>query len=354
MLTVGELEVLGSSSGSAPSGVLPRPRLTAIATATSSTSTTATSIASRSQLRPGTCSRVSVSSSDGRETAAARADVVEGPVLVTAGHHRPGVRARVARLAGLLGEQRALRRLLERRWRGRRLVAGAQPGDLVVLVVEDRQAGLGGSLHDRGPARALARARGPAPRARSAAPSRPGAAGPGSRARRGARPSRSSPGCPPRSPGPARSGRRRSRPGSSGCRGRWRGRGRPASRLAARVEQLVAQVVQAAGYAGPHLPGPEHPAVLLGRTRYAGRRDPGPPAGQGRVQQTGQVDHVTLRVARRQAVQRRVDAEADDPDRAVVVEQHVLRREQAVGDAVRVRGGDRVGHLADHPRPTPR
>ena len=85
----------------------------------------------------------------GRETAAARADVVEGPVLVTAGHHRPGVRARVARLAGLLGEQRALRWLLERRWRRRRLVAGAQPGDLVVLVVEDRQAGLGGGLHDR-------------------------------------------------------------------------------------------------------------------------------------------------------------------------------------------------------------
>ena len=124
--------------------------------------------------------------------------------------------------------------------------------------------------------------------------------------------------------------------------------------LPAWVEQLVAEVVQAAGYAGPHLPRPEHPAVLLGRAGYAGRRDAGPAAGQGRVQQPGQVDHVALRVAGRHAVQRRVDAEADQPDRAGVVEQHVLGREQPMGDAVRVRGRDRVGHLADHPRPTSR
>ena len=38
----------------------------------------------------------------------------------------------------------------------------------------------------------------------------------------------------------------------------------------------------------------------------------------------------------------------------VVVEQHVLGREQAVRDPVRVRHRDRVGHLADQPGPAPR
>lgn len=48
-------------------------------------------------------------------------------------------------------------------------------------------------------------------------------------------------------------------------------------------------------------------------------------------------------------VQGGLDAEADDPDLAVLVDQYVLGPQPVVGGARGVRAGDRVGYLGDHP-----
>jgi hypothetical protein len=67
------------------------------------------------------------------------------------------------------------------------------------------------------------------------------------------------------------------------------------------------------------------------------------------VEEPGQVDHVVGGVSGRQAVQRGVDAEADDLHGPGVVHEHVLGRQQPVGDTVGVGDGDRVRDLADQP-----
>jgi hypothetical protein len=67
------------------------------------------------------------------------------------------------------------------------------------------------------------------------------------------------------------------------------------------------------------------------------------------VQQAGQVTYVGAQLAGRQAVQRGVDAEPDDPDAAGVVDEHVLGDQPPVRDRTCVRRRDRVGDLRDQP-----
>ena len=72
------------------------------------------------------------------------------------------------------------------------------------------------------------------------------------------------------------------------------------------------------------------------------------------VEQSGEIDDVDLLAARGESVQSGLHAEADDPDLTGLVDQHVLRRQPAVGDSGGVREGDRVGYLGDQPGRAPR
>ncbi len=121
-----------------------------------------------------------------------------------------------------------------------------------------------------------------------------------------------------------------------------------------RVEHLVAEGVEGAGDPGPDPPRSQHDAVRLRRGRQRGLRDAGPAAGEGGVEQGDQVDLVDAGAPRGQPAQGGVAPEADDPHLAVLVDQDVLGREPAVGQAEGVRLGDRVGHLRDQPRGAPR
>ena len=112
------------------------------------------------------------------------------------------------------------------------------------------------------------------------------------------------------------------------------------------VEQFVAQVVERARDAGADLARSQHPAVVARHLRHDRGRVAGPLAGERGVQEPGQVADVGAQLAGRQAVQGGVDAEADDPDRAGVVDQDVLGHQAAVRDRPGVRGRDRVGDLA--------
>jgi hypothetical protein len=120
--------------------------------------------------------------------------------------------------------------------------------------------------------------------------------------------------------------------------------------VAALVEHVVAQRVEAARDPGTHLTRPEHPAVLGRGGGDHGPADPRPARGQGGVQQPDEVDEVGGDAARWQPVQGGVDGEADQPDRAVLVDEDVLGDQAAVGEAGVVGQGQGVGHLGHDPR----
>ena len=123
------------------------------------------------------------------------------------------------------------------------------------------------------------------------------------------------------------------------------------------VQHPLADDVEGAGHPGAHLAGTQRAAALPWRAGYAGRGDSGPPAGQPGVEDPGEVDHVGLtvvelavqRVRRAAALEAGVDDVPDQLDRAGVRDQHRLGVQPAVGDALGVPGGDRVGHLAGQP-----
>ena len=115
------------------------------------------------------------------------------------------------------------------------------------------------------------------------------------------------------------------------------------------VEDVVAQRVEGARDPGPHLARPEHVAVLRGRGGDHRAADARPPGRQRGVQESDEVDHVGRGAPGRQAVEGGVDREADQPDPAVVVDEHVLGDEPAVGHPGVVGEGQRVGHLRDDP-----
>ena len=115
------------------------------------------------------------------------------------------------------------------------------------------------------------------------------------------------------------------------------------------VEHLVAEGVEHPRDAGTHAPRAQHLAVHLGSRRDGGLGGAGPLAGQRAVEQAGEVDLVDAGPTGRQAAQRGVHPEADDADLAVLVDQHVLRHEAAVGQAGGVRLGHRVRDLGDQP-----
>ena len=125
------------------------------------------------------------------------------------------------------------------------------------------------------------------------------------------------------------------------------------------VEHPVADRVEGTGDAGAHLARAHDAAVVAGRLGDARPLGAGPPSRQRGVEQRGEVVHVGLVVAQRRlalgdgllpAVQHPVDDEADQLDRPGLGDHHVLGDQPAVGDAVGVRGGDRVRDLLDQPR----
>ena len=124
----------------------------------------------------------------------------------------------------------------------------------------------------------------------------------------------------------------------------------PASARPAVVDDLVAEGVEGARDAGPDPPGTQHGTVVGGRVGELRGGDARPLAGEGGVQQGGDVDEVGRAAAGRQAVERRVDPEADDADLAVVVDQDVLGDQAAVRQPGVVGQGQAVGHLGDDPR----
>ena len=128
------------------------------------------------------------------------------------------------------------------------------------------------------------------------------------------------------------------------ARGRVRAVGLPL-----RVEHLVAQGVEHARDAGPDAPRAQHLAVHLGGGRQRRRRDAGPLAGERAVEEAGEVDLVDVDPARGQAAERRLDPEADDPHLPVLVDQHVLGRQAAVGEAGVVGLDEAVGDLGHQP-----
>ncbi len=129
------------------------------------------------------------------------------------------------------------------------------------------------------------------------------------------------------------------------------------------VQHLVAQAVERAGDAGPHLARAQHHAVLARGGGDDGARLPGPTGREAAVEQAGEVGEVAVErlggvrargVGQGDAVQGGVDAEPDEPDAAAPVDQHVLGVEPAVGDAGGVGDRDRVGDLGDDPGRHPR
>ena len=131
-------------------------------------------------------------------------------------------------------------------------------------------------------------------------------------------------------------------------------RGEVLGRVAAvGVEALVAEGVELSGDSGAHAPRAEHCAVVLGRGRQRGARDPRPLPGQRAEEQGDEVDLVDTDTARRQAVEGGVNTEADDPDLSVLVDQDVLGSQATVRQTRGVRLGDAVGHLRDQHRGAP-
>ena len=124
---------------------------------------------------------------------------------------------------------------------------------------------------------------------------------------------------------------------------------RRAARRVLRVEDLVAERVEHPRDPGAHAARSQHLAVHLGCGRHVGLGRAGPLAGQGAVEQAGEVDLVDADPGRRESPQRRVHAEADDADLAVLVHEDVLRDEVPVGEPGGVGLGQRVGDLADQP-----
>ena len=120
------------------------------------------------------------------------------------------------------------------------------------------------------------------------------------------------------------------------------------------VQDGVAQQVERLRHPGAHPPRPQHLAVLARRGRHGGLRQAGPAPGEQAVEQAGEVADVAGGPAAGLAVQGGVDAVADQPDPAGAVDEHVLRRQPAVRDARGVGRGDRVGHLGHHPGRAPR
>ena len=116
------------------------------------------------------------------------------------------------------------------------------------------------------------------------------------------------------------------------------------------VEHLVAERVQHPRDTGAHAARAQDRAVHLRCRRNRRLRHAGPLAGEGAVEQAGEVDLVDLGASGGQPAQRRVDAEADQAHLSVLVDEHVLRRQAAVRQPGVVRLREAVGDLADQPR----
>ena len=132
-------------------------------------------------------------------------------------------------------------------------------------------------------------------------------------------------------------------------RGRWWAGGSPRMRSQIGVEL--------AGHPGPDLARPEQPAVLGGRGAQLVDVGARPAADEAGVQQLAERLDVEALV-RLEVVdgvlvagrgERRGHAEPDDAHRAGLLEQHVMRGEPAVVDAVLVRVRDGLGDLGHDP-----
>ena len=132
----------------------------------------------------------------------------------------------------------------------------------------------------------------------------------------------------------------------------------PGTMVRRRVAQdAVADGVELARHPGPDLPWPQQPAVLGGCGPELVDVGARPATDEARVQQLAErVDVETLvrlEVVDRVLVpgrgERRRHAESDDPHRARLLEQHVVRGEPAVVDAALVRMGDGLGDLGHDP-----
>ena len=123
------------------------------------------------------------------------------------------------------------------------------------------------------------------------------------------------------------------------------------------VQHPLADRVERAGDTGAHLSRAQRPTRLARCLGYGGTGDARPPTGQCGVEDPGEVDHVGLALVEL-AVQRvlgagdleaGVDDVPDQLDGARVRDQHRLGVQPAVGDALGVPGGDRLGHLTGQP-----
>ena len=123
------------------------------------------------------------------------------------------------------------------------------------------------------------------------------------------------------------------------------------------MQHALADRVEGARDAGADLAWAQRTTRLSRGLGYGGAGDARPPAGQRGVEDAGEVDDVGLalvelavqRVGRAGHLEAGVDDVPDQLDRARVGDQHRLGVQPAVGDALGVPGGDRLGHLAGQP-----
>ena len=123
------------------------------------------------------------------------------------------------------------------------------------------------------------------------------------------------------------------------------------------VQHPLADHVEGARHPGADLTRPEGTTRLAGCGRHGRAGDAGPPTGQGGVEDAGEVDHVCLalvqlavqRVRRSWSLEGGVDDVPDQLHCSGVGDEHRLRVQPTVGDALRVAGGDGLGDLTGEP-----
>ena len=123
------------------------------------------------------------------------------------------------------------------------------------------------------------------------------------------------------------------------------------------MQHPVADRVEGARHACADLAGSERATRLARCGRHGRAGHPRPPTGQGGVEDAGEVDHVGLalvelavqRVRRPRSLEGRVDDVPDQLHGSGMGDEHRLRVQPTVGDALRVASGDRLGDLAGQP-----